>query len=310
MNRYRLAGLNVASSVPLPLPSVGADAALRSADVQFNVADPETIPDAIPKGRVLQFARLSSETCAFTVEVDGTIRAILPGVFCATYDREGRHVTLKMDSRHPTGMFEVMAAAAVWGALLRIRGHSILHASAVRFDSLNVGFFGPSGSGKSTLAALAFSAGARVLSDDLLPLAADNGGWSFRPAATTLRMRPGVLSRQQLQGMSSAQVSSDGRELLATGVPEDWRYTLDGLATAVFDSPEALWVERLAPVDALVSLVDLGKRSIGLKDRDWLRRDFEAAAWLARHVPVLRLHVPRRALSGAELLAALREAIA
>jgi len=58
----------------------------------------------------------------------------------------------------------------VFGLLLRLRGVTCLHASAVAFDNWSVVFVGPEGAGKSTTAAAFAKRGYAVLSDDIVAL--------------------------------------------------------------------------------------------------------------------------------------------
>jgi hypothetical protein len=59
----------------------------------------------------------------------------------------------------------------VFGLLLRLRGVTCLHASAVAFEDRCVVFVGPEGAGKSTTAAAFAKRGFAVLSDDIVALA-------------------------------------------------------------------------------------------------------------------------------------------
>ncbi|MGA2418747.1 MAG: hypothetical protein ABSG69_01580, partial [Candidatus Acidiferrum sp.] len=58
----------------------------------------------------------------------------------------------------------------VFGLLLRLRGITCLHASAVAFEDRSVVFVGPAGAGKSTTAAAFAARGFSVLSDDIAAL--------------------------------------------------------------------------------------------------------------------------------------------
>ncbi|MFZ0882214.1 MAG: hypothetical protein WAN14_02335 [Candidatus Acidiferrales bacterium] len=78
----------------------------------------------------------------------------------------------------------------VLGLLLRIRGVTCLHASAVAFGEKAVAFVGSAGAGKSTTAAALARRGHAVLSDDVVTLA-DRGGTVFvHPAYPFLHLWP------------------------------------------------------------------------------------------------------------------------
>ena len=65
----------------------------------------------------------------------------------------------------------------VLGLLLRLRGVTCLHASAVAFGDRSVAFVGSAGAGKSTTAAAFAKQGFGVLSDDIVALAESGGAF-------------------------------------------------------------------------------------------------------------------------------------
>jgi hypothetical protein len=74
--------------------------------------------------------------------------------------------------------------------VLRRRGDVALHASAVQIGGSAVALVGPHGSGKSTAAAALARAGCAVITDDLLRLTSDGGGWLAHPYGSALRLWP------------------------------------------------------------------------------------------------------------------------
>lgn len=83
--------------------------------------------------------------------------------------------------------------ALAW--FLRLRGVLVLHGSAVGLEGGAVGFVGPAGAGKSTSASALVGAGAELLADDLLVLAAEGEGFSVLPGAGHGRLRPDAADR-------------------------------------------------------------------------------------------------------------------
>ena len=69
----------------------------------------------------------------------------------------------------------------VLGLLLRLRGVTCLHASAVAFGEQAVAFVGSEGAGKSTTAAALALRGHAILSDDVVALAERNGSFFVHP---------------------------------------------------------------------------------------------------------------------------------
>lgn len=78
----------------------------------------------------------------------------------------------------------------VLGRLLRLRGVTCLHASAVAFGEQAVAFVGPAGAGKSTTAAALALRGHAILSDDVVALAERDRGFYVYSAYPYLCLWP------------------------------------------------------------------------------------------------------------------------
>jgi len=76
----------------------------------------------------------------------------------------------------------------VMGFVLRLRGVTCLHASAIAIDGRAVAFAGHAGSGKSTLAAAFARLGHAVLSEDVTALALERGVLQVEPAYPCVRL--------------------------------------------------------------------------------------------------------------------------
>lgn len=76
----------------------------------------------------------------------------------------------------------------VLGIVLRLRGVTCLHASAVVVDGRAVALVGASGAGKSTTAAAFAKAGYKVLADDIVALDERSGAFWVRPAYPRIRL--------------------------------------------------------------------------------------------------------------------------
>ena len=94
----------------------------------------------------------------------------------------------------------------VLGLLLRLRGVTCLHASAVAFGETAVAFVGSEGAGKSTTAAALARRGHAILSDDIVALAEHNGSFFVHPAYPYLCLWP--ESVESLYGSAEALPSS------------------------------------------------------------------------------------------------------
>jgi hypothetical protein len=76
----------------------------------------------------------------------------------------------------------------VLGLVLRLRGITCLHASAVDVGGQAIALIGPPGSGKSTTAAIFATSGYRVLSDDVVALADHGSAFLTQPAYPRLAL--------------------------------------------------------------------------------------------------------------------------
>jgi len=86
----------------------------------------------------------------------------------------------------------------VLGFLLRLRGVTCLHASAIAIDGVAIALAGTAGAGKSTAAAQFASMGYPVLSDDISTL--EEAGTSFRVQPSPARLRLWPASVEHLCG--------------------------------------------------------------------------------------------------------------
>jgi len=98
----------------------------------------------------------------------------------------------------------------VLGLLLRLRGVTCLHASAVAFEERSVAFVGSAGAGKSTTAAAFARQGYGVISDDIVAMAESEGAFHVMPAYPHLCLWP-----------ESVKMFYDSAEALPRLIP-DW----------------------------------------------------------------------------------------
>ncbi|HEY0704400.1 MAG TPA: hypothetical protein VGD60_16625 [Candidatus Acidoferrales bacterium] len=90
----------------------------------------------------------------------------------------------------------------VLGLLLRVRGATCLHGSAVSVGDSVIAFVGPEGAGKSTTAAALAQEGCAVVSDDVVALAEIDGVFHVHPAYPYLCLWP--ESAEALYGSAEA----------------------------------------------------------------------------------------------------------
>lgn len=175
---------------------------------------------------------------------------------------------------------------------LNLRSEPVLHASAVAIGDEALAFMGASGMGKSTLATLLCSAGASLVTDDLLRLQPVGADFRCHWGTGEVRLRPNAASLATSFPPTSASQSADGRTTLLLG---EAATALPRVRAIVIPQPSRLHttlvVERLSAVSASFHLNGYA-RVYGWQVDEPRRRQFELFARLAQAVPVLRVTIP------------------
>jgi hypothetical protein len=182
----------------------------------------------------------------------------------------------------------------VLGLLLRLKGVTCLHASAVAFGDCSVAFLGATGMGKSTTAAAFARLGFAILSDDIVALSESHGDFLVRPGYPRVCLWP--ESVEMLYGSADALpkiLPEDEKRLLALG-DGSARYETRALRLAAIyvladrRSDPAPIVEPLGARPALLSLVTDSFANRVL-DREMRAQEFDVLSRLATQVPVRRV---------------------
>lgn len=105
-------------------------------------------------------------------------------------DTQGARISVTW--QHPLTLADatVYLRGQVMGFVLRLRGITCLHASAVVVDHQAIAVMGGAGAGKSTTAASFARLGYPVLSDDILPLVEEDGVFRAQPGCACLCLWP------------------------------------------------------------------------------------------------------------------------
>jgi hypothetical protein len=179
----------------------------------------------------------------------------------------------------------------VLGILLRLRGVTCLHASAVAFGDIAVAFVGSEGAGKSTTAAALARHGYAILSDDVVALAERDGSFFVHPAYPYLCLWP--ESVESLYGSPEAlpKFSANYEKRFLSLGTQQLRFAERALPLAAIyilgdrrGEPAPL-VEELAPQKAFLSLV-ANTFATNTLDSGMRAKEFEILARLAPSVPV------------------------
>lgn len=176
----------------------------------------------------------------------------------------------------------------VFGLLLRLRGVTALHASAVAIDGAAVALVGPAGAGKSTTAAALAARGHPLVGDDVLGLRVEADGIAVQPAYPRLRLWPDAAAALYGPGVELPPLTPNWDK---RGLRLDHAFHPDPLPLAAVyllcdreAGPDAPRLEPMRPADAVLALVP--STYVGwFPDRAAQARELEALGRVARAVP-------------------------
>jgi len=200
----------------------------------------------------------------------------------------------------------------ILGLVLRLRGVTCLHASAVAFGDRSVAFVGQTGAGKSTTAAAFARQGYGVISDDIVALVEREGALHVMPAYPHLCLWP-----------ESVKMLYDSPEALPRLIPDwDKRQLTLGEEGTRFESrclplgaiyilserrPDpAPSIEAIRPQNALLALV-ADTYANKILDREMRAREFAVLGRLVTTVPIRRVYPHEDLTRLAELCRVIRE---
>lgn len=290
MLRYRVFGGVLAA--PFPFPELRPDDGTGPADWTLQVAE-TSAPDlsATPVGR----DELTAGIAAALARTPHGLRLVFDDTGTFDVTKGGAEITW-----YPTpGSDRELVRVDILGRVLAVatheRGILCLHGSAVSLGGRGIGFLAPKGSGKSTLALTLAAHGARLLTDDTLPV--DPARGEARPGVHSVRLwtdaaerfgslgdwRVGLSEKRTFDTLPDSLVQHDAVPLAALYelVPVEAR---DG---APFVSRT-----RLAGAQAAVTLMTHSKLGALMGGMESMQV-FDRCATLASTVPVYRLEVAR-----------------
>lgn len=286
-----LHGLAVATTFPLhqdrPAPAGTAP------DVTVYEGPPMERTLSTPPGRVLlDFGEHPDRWYTAVERTDGSVLLRVYTVCDFEISPDLGSVELRMVQGTDPGMRAIITSGTLVALLLHLRGTMVLHASAVELDGMVIAFLGHSGMGKSTLAALMCTAGARVVTDDVLPVA-PGAVPMVHPGATELRLRPGAeaLAAELSTGSFRQRLSADDRQVLGLEGAPGAALPLAALVIPRPNRQDRLEVEVLEGKSALFAVMTF-PRLMGWQDQAVQMRTFVHASALVRTVPVLVAHIP------------------
>jgi hypothetical protein len=225
-------------------------------------------------------------------------------------DRKGRFLWAAWPSAATLEDAASYLLGPVFGILLRLRGVTCLHASAVRFEERGVLFVGPEGAGKSTTAAAFAQQGLAVICDDVAALLGSEEGFRVMPAPPHLCLWPDSVKMlygtpdalpQLTPGWNKRRLGGEGARFENRPLPLGAIYILGDRR------PERVpYVQKIGPQDALVSLV-AETYANKILDRELRAREFAVLGQLVSSVPVRRVFLSRDATRLENLCRVIRE---
>ncbi len=309
LQHYRVYGHCLASTVVFP--------ELRAVDpaevggVRWRFATAPALPpmvDATPLGAEQLYegvaARLLAHRDGHRIEVDDT------GSFDLATDR--RTITLQPRPGAWPDFVRAHLVGRVLGTALYLDGLLPLHGSAVETRAGVIGFLAPKGFGKSSLALALTQAGARLVTDDALPVAlgaradgasadgapADGGAAAAQawPGVSSLRVHDDAVAAVGAVGAAdSALRSREGKQIVAPAEVVSRPLPLAALyLLAPTSGGDATTLRATALPPTLAAISVLSHVKIGAMLGPGAAAPMLArAAALARAVPVHRLQLPR-----------------
>jgi hypothetical protein len=206
-------------------------------------------------------------------------------------DREGTEVWATWPGNLTLEDTATYLLGPVLGLLLRLRGVTCLHASAVAFGENAIAFVGSEGAGKSTTAAALAQRGHAILSDDVVALAERNGSFFIHPAYPYLCLWP--ESVESLYGSAEAlpRFSSNYEKRCLSLGKQELRFAEQPLPLAAIyllgehrGEPAPL-VEELTPQKAFLALV-ANTFATNTLDSGMRAKEFAILARVATTVPI------------------------
>lgn len=251
---------------------------------------------ALPDGEHLGTDVVAGETRVNLYRRADGLRLLFDDTGCFDVSADGSRITWHRPAGASPRDARADLTSRVIAAALYAAGTVCLHGSAVVMDGVAVGFVAPKLHGKSTLALALVRSGARLLTDDTLPIL-PGAPPVAQPGLHAARLWEDSAARVAL---GRAAEAAPGGKRLFSGMPEE-SVTHEGapLAALYLLAPTreprgdaAVWRTRLSEIESALLLIGNAKLA-PLLAKSEAPVLFEAAAALARGLPAYRLNVVR-----------------
>ena len=221
-------------------------------------------------------------------------------------DRHGTKLWASWPSESSAEEAAAYLLGPVLGLLLRFRGITCLHASAVAINGSVIAFVGAEGAGKSTTAAAFARAGFAAVSDDVVALVERDGNFFVSPSYPHLSLWPDSV--EMLYGTAEAlppfvsnwekrrlSIANGGARFEDDALPLRAVYLLDEVR-----GEPGPHVEAVTGQTGLLSLV-ANSFATNMLDSEMRASEFRTLSSLVAKVPVRRLFTSKGHLAPADL---------
>ena len=290
--RYRAHGLDVVSAVELPaLIRTNAPSPRGDVEIRWDGGSRLSSP-ADPAVVLLQCSTRHGAYYTGSAFAEG-YRLTFHGHCEFLIDGELRTATCVGSGSLPSHA-QVLASGALLSFILAIRGHCVLHASAVQMEGRAIAIVGASGFGKSTVAAALCGVACKLVTDDVLRVDLDADAPAVaRRGVREIRLRAGARGIQHhFDPPVPSRETSDGRTAIRPAMTPHDEVPLSAIVVPrPSTSSGRLMVERLAPAVALRQLLTY-PRLLGWQHAATLARQLSHLAAIARQVPMYVVNMP------------------
>jgi len=210
-------------------------------------------------------------------------------------DADVTDIRVRCEPPSPLEDIATFLLGPVLGLVLRLRGVTCLHASAVALEGRAIAFMGVPGAGKSTTAALFTQKGHSVLSDDIAALVERERAFCVLPAYPYLNLWPEALEMLAHSECSSRSVSAAVDKVQVPLDGNDSKFQREALPLAAIyvlsersADPRAPFIEVLPPQTALMNLV-ANTYGNTILDSTMRAQEFRVLGQIAESLPIRRL---------------------
>lgn len=292
-------GLRVTANIALPGLSIVEDD-VNAGDVQIRLRETPAFP---PAHRLPSEFFYTSPTIGSRAQPMLRVGALNGGEFFGFFysdgpqfvvGHRGHEVWADWPEYYSLEDACVYLLGPVMGFVLRLRGITCLHASAVAIENYAVALAGLTGAGKSSTAAAFARCGFSVLADDIVALMESEDRFLVQPAYPRVNLWPeaagalfgynDVLPRiTPTWDKRYVSLGQNGYHFQATPLPLQAIYILSERSSGAVPV-----IERLAAGEALMTLV-ANTYANHLLHGDMRSQEFNALGRVASHIPVRRV---------------------